>query len=473
MTRQSTEYFLVREVTTTFNFRALHRAQPERYPFLLQSTATDPTLGQYDILFAFPEGEALSLSGINRLSGPGSEAGPDFLRGLDCWWRREQCASSESPLPFHGGWFVYLGYELAAQLEPTLQLSVDPLLPTAFAVRCPAAFIHEHASARVFVVCETPGERRIHSMLADADAVAGCSTSATAPLELDTVEEPAEPYLHAVRQAKQYIAAGDIFQANLSRSWRVRSGCAISPDDVYARLCATNPAPFAGLVRWGNAAIISSSPERLIKIRKQQVSTRPIAGTRPRGCSQPSDSALSDELFGHPKERAEHVMLIDLERNDLGRVCEAGSVTVNEFMVLESYAHVHHIVSNIEGRLKKGLGPGEAIRALFPGGTITGCPKVRCMEIIAELENNPRGAYTGSFGYLNRDGSLDMNILIRTMVMQGDRLEFRAGSGIVADSDPDAELDETRAKAKGLLMALHPTGRSLFHAREIKDVTLV
>jgi len=159
-------------------------------------------------------------------------------------------------------------------------------------------------------------------------------------------------------------------------------------------------------------------------------------------------------LLSHPKELAEHVMLIDLERNDLGRVCVPGTVEVDEMMVLESYAHVHHIASNIRGILRDDVTPGDAIRAVFPGGTITGCPKVRCMEIIQELEKGPRGAYTGSFGYLNRDGSLDLNILIRTMVVSDKELSFRTGSGIVADSEPDAELAETRAKAEGLLRAL-------------------
>ena len=171
------------------------------------------------------------------------------------------------------------------------------------------------------------------------------------------------------------------------------------------------------------------------------------------------DTVLSAELISHPKERAEHVMLIDLERNDLGRVCKAGTVEIDEMMVVESYAHVHHIVSNVRGLLREDVTPGQAIRAVFPGGTITGCPKVRCMEIIAELEQGPRGAYTGSFGYLNRDGRLDLNILIRTIVVQGNgvhgnSVELRAGSGIVADSDPQAELAETRAKAKGMTMAL-------------------
>ena len=182
--------------------------------------------------------------------------------------------------------------------------------------------------------------------------------------------------------------------------------------------------------------------------------TRPIAGTRPRGSSEIRDQAYSSELLSHPKERAEHVMLIDLERNDLGRVCQPGSIEVNELMVLESFAHVHHIVSNVRGRLRPGVAPGEVIRAVFPGGTITGCPKVRCMEIIAELEGSGRGAYTGSMGYLNLDGSMDLNILIRTMVVAGGRLGFRAGAGIVADSVPQRELEETRAKARGLLLAL-------------------
>jgi len=188
------------------------------------------------------------------------------------------------------------------------------------------------------------------------------------------------------------------------------------------------------------------------------VETRPIAGTRPRDEERQRDQAYSSELLAHPKERAEHVMLIDLERNDLGRISRPGSVEVNELMVLESFAHVHHIVSNVRGRLCAGVTPGEVIRAVFPGGTITGCPKVRCMEIIAELEGVGRGAYTGSMGYLNRDGSLDLNILIRTLVMAGGKVSFRAGAGIVADSVAERELEETRAKARGLLLAVGDSG---------------
>jgi anthranilate synthase component 1 len=224
---------------------------------------------------------------------------------------------------------------------------------------------------------------------------------------------------------------------------------------LYRRLCAANPAPFAGLMTWDNdRAVISSSPERLVSVRGRTVHTRPIAGTYPRSPDADQDRALSQDLLRHPKERAEHVMLIDLERNDLGRVCRTGSVQVGEFMTLESYRHVHHIVSEVSGELRDGITPAQVIRAVFPGGTITGCPKVRCMQIIAELEQAPRTAYTGSMGYINRDGSLDLNILIRTIIRNGTGISLRAGAGIVADSVPERELAETRAKARGMLAAL-------------------
>jgi anthranilate synthase component 1 len=205
----------------------------------------------------------------------------------------------------------------------------------------------------------------------------------------------------------------------------------------------------------GNFEVLSTSPERLFKIRNQRIDTRPIAGTRPRIGDEQS---MRRELKNNPKEIAEHVMLIDLERNDLGRICDAGSVHVDEFMTIESYAHVHHLVSNVTGQLRESVTPGQAIRALFPGGTITGVPKVRCMQIIGELEQRPREAYTGSLGYLSKDGQMDLNILIRTAWLRSDRthktLSIRAGAGIVADSQADLELTETRAKARGLLKGL-------------------
>jgi anthranilate synthase component 1 len=224
--------------------------------------------------------------------------------------------------------------------------------------------------------------------------------------------------------------------------------------DLYQRLRQANPAPFACLAQFPAFSIISSSPERLVRVEKNVIETRPIAGTRPRGQDAVNDQALLQELISHPKERAEHIMLIDLERNDLGRLCEYGSVKVDELMAIESYQHVHHIVSNVRGHLKAGMTPGQVIRAVFPGGTITGCPKVRCMEIIAELEQVRREAYTGSVGYINHNGDMDFNILIRTMSLQGQQLNFRTGAGIVIDSIAENELRETRHKARGLLRAL-------------------
>jgi anthranilate synthase component 1 len=268
------------------------------------------------------------------------------------------------------------------------------------------------------------------------------------------VEEDPALFRARVLRAQAAIRAGDIYQANLSRAWQIELEPGVPLAALYERLRAANPAPFAALASWRGLTILSSSPERLIEVDAGIVSTRPIAGTRRRSLRAGEDAPEAAALIAHPKERAEHVMLIDLERNDLGRVCEAGSVEVNEFMAVETYAHVHHIVSNVRGRLRAEVSPVAALRAVFPGGTITGCPKFRCMQIIAAEEGEGRGAYTGALGYLTADGRADFNILIRTLSACGARIGFRAGAGIVADSNADRELDETRAKARGLLAAL-------------------
>lgn len=439
-------------IASPVDLQKLHREHPSRYPFLLQSTATGGSLGRFDILFAFP-GETLELGATGVLSGRAARPGASFLDALDDWWSEERVPDANSALPFLGGWFLFLGYELAGQIEPALQLQHDDTLPTAFAVRCKTALVFDHEKSSCHLVCET-GECEDEAQLRRDVATLDNHMEIPAGILRSVQEDDANQFTDAVATAKEYIAAGDIYQANLSREWAAEIFDDVSASTLYAILCGTNPGPFAGLAHWRGADIISSSPERLLSVRHGVATTRPIAGTRPRSRNDAHDNSLSAELFSDDKERAEHVMLIDLERNDLGRVCEAGSVEVDEMMVLESYAHVHHIVSNVKGKLRDDVLPGQAMAAVFPGGTITGCPKVRCMDIIAELEQGPRGAYTGSFGYLNRDGSLDLNILIRTIVKKENKLTFRAGSGIVADSDPDAELLETRAKAKGILKAL-------------------
>jgi anthranilate synthase component 1 len=383
-----------------------------------------------------------------------SAASEPFLPALDRWWRRERLREGVASVPFTGGWLLYLGYELAGEIEPRLRLPQPACGPIAQAIRIPAAVIHEHDSGRCWIVAEAEAAGLIPRIDADLRSASRLPSERADLVESTVTEEDPRRYLHAVERALEYIGAGDVYQANLSRGWRATLRPGVQPHHVYCRLRETNPGPFSGVALLDGIAVVSSSPERLVSVRDGTVTTRPIAGTRPRGADPAADLALARELHAHPKERAEHVMLIDLERNDLGRVCEAGTVSVDEFMTIESYSHVHHIVSNVRGRLRTDVTPGNVLAAVFPGGTITGCPKIRCMEIIAELEGTARGAYTGSLGYLNRDGSMDMNILIRSLQLEGRELTLRAGAGIVADSVPERELQETRAKARGVLRAL-------------------
>lgn len=440
----------------------LHRLDPARYPHLLESAARGlaSSDNRHDILFAFP-GAAL------RKEWGAPESG--FLAAFDAAFHAEQIAPPDlreddaadlADLPFRGGWFVYLGYELAGEIEPSLSLPAakagEPAaaLPVACAMRVPAAVLRDRETGRLTLIAEEGHADLLDLMEADLAALADAPPALPVALDGVLTEDDPSRHLAAVAAVRDYIFAGDVFQANLSRAWRGRLHVGAGHADLYDALRASNPAPFAALATFGDTAIVSSSPERLLRVRGDVIDTRPIAGTRPRGIGDAADTALSAELIAHPKERAEHIMLVDLERNDLSRVCVPGSVVVDEMMAVESYAHVHHIVSNVQGRLQPDVTPGQIIAALFPGGTITGCPKVRCMEILAELEGVARGPYTGALGYVNRDGDMDFNILIRTMLRVGDRIEFRAGGGIVADSVPERELAETRAKARGLLRAL-------------------
>lgn len=431
----------------------LHSLAPTRYPHFIESSAGG-SQGRYDVVFACPQ-QTLVLDRLDSLSGPGSESSDSFLSALDQWWTEDRLVEGPSELPFRGGWFLYLGYELVGQIEPSLDLATGNELPIAFATRMPAACIADHRKQCGYIVLEATHKHLLGQIRSDVEAsLEQVAVNVSGHLITELDEDHPSAYLEAVTQAKHYIQQGDVYQANLSRAWEGQLRSDVTALSLYRRLRRANPAPFSGFVSVGSNTLVSSSPERLLRIKGDFVDTRPIAGTRPRGGGAEEDKALSEELIAHPKERAEHIMLIDLERNDLGRICEAGSVTVNEMMVVESYARVHHIVSNVRGRIRKDVTPGQAIAAVFPGGTITGCPKVRCMEIISELEGVAREAYTGSFGYLNHNGDMDLNILIRTFVVSGQRIRLRAGAGIVADSDPDAELNETRAKARGLIDAI-------------------
>jgi anthranilate synthase component 1 len=434
--------------------RTLAATRAHRYPVFLDSAAAGP-LARYSVLAAEPRA-ALFRDATGGLRGRGITPGAGgFFDNLEAWFRREGALVPKKTLPFLGGWFVYLGYEAAAEIEPRLRLPAAHAPYSAFALRVENIIVHELATDTVFAVSENGDAQALARLIADLQQADGQPfvPMADPPALVSLEEEPAELFLARVHSAQSYIAAGDIYQANLSRRWRLRLRNREESAQVYAALRRANPAPFAASVQLDGMSLFSSSPERLMRIEQRDISTRPIAGTRPRQGSSEQDRHDTAALVAHPKERAEHVMLIDLERNDLGRVCEAGSVVVDEYMVTESYAHVHHIVSNVRGRLRADRSPVDALRALFPGGTITGCPKVRCMQVIAELEGEGRGAYTGSLGWLGIDGDADFNILIRTLMLRDDVIELRAGAGIVADSVPERELEETRAKARGLLRA--------------------
>jgi anthranilate synthase component 1 len=455
---------MLRTLNTSTDLLTLHKKFPQRYPFLLESVAQGSGQSAYDILFALPQDWlALHASGELRSSDPGIHYG-SFLEKFEQWFsaRQRPHVNEGIDLPFTGGWFLYLGYELVSEIEPDIRLPhADAEQLVAYAADCPAAIIQDHRNGCVHVFTEDSHAGQMDLLLQDLgmcmqengtpDRV---SEDARQKTVLTVAEEDPERYIAAVKRIRQYIIDGDVFQVNLSRSWQAHTDETIDAADLYRRLRTHNPAPFAGIAQLPGFSIISSSPERLVEVRNGVIQTRPIAGTRPRSGNLQQDRALAEELMAHPKEQAEHIMLIDLERNDLGRVCIPGTVSVDELMTLETYAHVHHIVSNVRGYLRPEASPVDVIRAVFPGGTITGCPKVRCMEIIGELEAQARGAYTGSMGYINRDGSMDFNILIRTMTVDTKTIHLRTGAGIVYDSIPDKELEETRAKARGLLLAI-------------------
>jgi anthranilate/para-aminobenzoate synthase component I len=381
-------------------------------------------------------GAGLPPAGVGLLGFLGYE--------LNRWIER---LPSPKPTPMQTPELLMLGMRMLLVVDHARETSacvsvVDPHQPRGRAVRDARArleafeaFLDAHAS---------PKAGGASSRISDAnEGVRGAATPLISQGQFEDM----------VRKAQDYIGAGEIFQANLSQSFE--AAWTGRPLALYLALRRINPSPFACFFNCPEFAIVSCSPERLIQVQDGHAQTRPIAGTRPRGRSPEEDVLSSLELILSDKERAEHIMLVDLARNDLGKVCRFGSVSVDELMTLEEYSHVIHIVSNVQGDLKGGADAVDVIRALFPGGTITGCPKVRCMEIIHELEPVARGLYTGSSGYLGFNGSLDLNILIRTMVLQrGGRLTFHVGAGIVADSQPDGEYHETLAKAGALAKAL-------------------
>jgi len=395
------------------------------------------------------------------------------LRLLRDLLRRYRIESQEELPPFIGGAVGLLSYDFVHYLERLPRTTIDDLnLPDAHFLFVDTSIVIDHKLSCTYII-SLPGasERLSGNMNGEwgiyydtaCEKIHGLYRKVlNPPLITETKrtsnihivhEMGKEAYMDMVKRAKEYIRAGDIFQANLSQRVSANTG-GIEPWQIYNILSRINPSPFAAFMDMGDYHIASSSPERLIRVNNNIVETRPIAGTRPRGIDEETDRVMRADLLLDEKERAEHLMLIDLERNDLGKISDYGSVEVDELMITEDYSHVIHIVSNIRGRIVEGKDCFDAIRAAFPGGTITGVPKVRCMEIIDELEPVARGPYTGSLGYISFTGAMDLNIIIRTFVIKGTIAYVQAGAGIVADSDPEREYHETLKKAEALIRTL-------------------
>ncbi|BCR04304.1 anthranilate synthase component I [Desulfuromonas versatilis] len=413
--------------------------------------------GRYSIVpLRRSESYRLDDSGLVRIGSSDGEQplpGDPFQVLEEILRRRRIPRRPDGPL-FPGGFFGYLAYDLAGWIEELPRHARrDRNLPHLWLDWVDLAAVYDHRSGCLTLASLDPADDLEPLEGPIRKALAAPTTEASFACEMLPSPLISQQRFEAmVARAKQYIASGDIYQANLSCRFdgRITGSTAC----LYRKLRRVNPSPFACLLRSPGLEIISSSPERLVCLHGEVAEARPIAGTRPRGFTPPEDVELGHELLGHPKERAEHVMLLDLERNDLGKVCRAGSVQVDELMVLERYSHVTHIVSNVRGLLREEVGPFELIRAMFPGGTITGVPKKRCMEIIEELEPVGRGSYTGSAGYISATGDMDLNILIRTFQRFGDELTYQVGAGIVADSEPEREWHECLAKGMALRKTL-------------------
>lgn len=363
---------------------------------------------------------------------------------------------STSGPPFQGGVIGLACYELGDRVE-RLGLCRQDAWPDLAAARYPAILAFDHQEQRTIAVGRGEDQAQAAARADDAFSwldLPACSAS-RGRLVHDLAADDGERYEAAVAQVTARIRAGEIFQANIARTWR--GALAGAPFDLFARLAGQSAAPFAAYLRLPGLAVVSNSPERFVELRGGRAETRPIKGTRPRGADPASDVSLAAELAGSEKDRAENLMIVDLMRNDLARVCAPGSVKVPSLFALESFANVHHLVSTVTGQLRQGLGATSLLRAAFPPGSITGAPKVQAMKVIAELET-PRGPYCGSLFRLSFDGDFDSSVLIRTAACvetpAGWLVEAKAGAGIVADSDPHAERLETEAKIAALLRAL-------------------
>jgi anthranilate synthase component 1 len=443
------------------------------YSYLLESVVGGERFGRYSFI-GLACAERIEARGRNVRRLVRDARGTDVcLESVDAdpfdyaraWLKRHRVAPVPAALKFGGGLAGYFGYEAVRQVEPRALGAEKPDAlgtPDMLLLVSDELAVVDNVLGKLYLVVyadttQPDAMRAAHARLEHLRSrLAGSlpaegflkDSAPAVPLECTFTEQQ---FLDAVGRAKDYIYAGDCMQVQISQ--RTSRRFDPSPLALYRALRGVNPSPYMYYFDFGDHHVVGASPEILVRLAGDTVTLRPIAGTRPRGATPEEDAARAKELLADPKERAEHVMLIDLGRNDVGRVARAGSVKVTEQMVIERYSHVMHIVSNVEGRLKPGLDAIDVLRASFPAGTVTGAPKVRAMQIIDELEPVRRGVYSGAVGYLGFNGDMDVAIAIRTAVVKDRRLHVQAAAGIVADSDPRSEWLETQHKARALLRA--------------------
>ncbi len=436
--------------------------------FLLESVEGGERIARYSFIGVQPRAEYILRDGQVEVKENGMTRVIPFDDDPTRFLQEELSRFSTERLPnaprFTGGLVGYLGYEAVRFFEPTLKSRMTAAqTPDGIYLLADTVVAFDHARRSIFLIANVlDGDadaanqkldqiaERIHQPLPAANKVN------VTPSEICLNMTP-ERFEAMVCEAKEHIAAGDIFQVVLSQ--RFTRETSVEAFDVYRAVRRLNPSPYMfffdfGIVNDEPYYLVGSSPEMFVRLEGRTASLRPLAGSRPRGANADADAALAKELLADPKERAEHVMLVDLGRNDLGRVCEYGTVKVSDFFTIERYSHVMHIVSHVEGTLRRGLTAFDLVRAAFPAGTVSGAPKVRAMEIIAELESDPRGAYAGTIGYFGFDGAMDTCLAIRTMIGRGRTVSVQAGAGIVADSHPPTEYQETVNKASAMLRAI-------------------
>jgi anthranilate synthase component 1 len=436
--------------------------------FLLESVEGGERIARYSFIGVQPQAQYILRDGQVEIKTPDDVRTVQYS-GDPTYFLQEELNryqfNSQAGMPrFIGGLVGYLGYEAVRFFEPTLQSKMKRCqIPDGIYLLADTVIAFDHARRSLSLIANVLDgdsdaaqhkldeiERRIHQPLPPVEERGIYASRTRSNMTQGRFED-------MVRDAREYIAAGDIFQVVLSQRFTRETN--VEPFNVYRAVRRLNPSPYMfffdfGIVDDEPLFIVGSSPEMFVRLEGRTASLRPIAGTRPRGADATADAALAQELLADPKERAEHVMLVDLGRNDLGRVCEYGTVKVSDFFTIEKYSHVMHIVSHVEGKLRPELTAFDLVRAAFPAGTVSGAPKVRALEIISELEPDARGAYAGTVGYFGFDGNMDTCLAIRTMVGRGNTFTVQAGAGIVADSNPNTEYQETVNKASAMLKAI-------------------